>query len=50
MIALPYDYFLIAWFVTGAPRAGGAIALGEILTKVVWYYLHVRIWAQIVFE
>ncbi|MGB5949234.1 MAG: DUF2061 domain-containing protein [Parvibaculum sp.] len=44
------DTFLIAWFVTGAPLAGGAIALGEILTKLVWYYLHERIWAHIDLE
>ncbi|MFZ3035104.1 MAG: DUF2061 domain-containing protein [Parvibaculum sp.] len=41
------DTFLIAWFVTGAPTTGGAIALGEILTKIVWYYVHERIWAHI---
>jgi uncharacterized membrane protein len=41
------DTFLIAWVVTGAPLVGGAIAVGEILTKLVWYYLHERIWAHI---
>lgn len=41
------DTFLIAWVVTGKPMVGGAIALGEILTKLIWYYLHERIWAHI---
>lgn len=44
------DTFLIAWFVTGAPTLGGAIALGEVLTKIVWYYLHERAWAHINIE
>jgi len=41
------DTFLIAWLITGAPMTGGAIALGEILTKLIWYYVHERIWAHI---
>lgn len=41
------DTFLIAWIVTGAPMLGGAIAIGEILTKLVWYYVHERAWAHI---
>jgi uncharacterized membrane protein len=41
------DTFLIAWFVTGKPMLGAGIAMGEVLTKLVWYYLHERIWAHI---
>lgn len=41
------DTFLIAWVVTGNPMMGGGIALGEILTKLIWYYVHERIWAHI---
>ncbi len=41
------DTFLIAWLVTGQPMMGGGIALGEILTKLIWYYLHERVWAHV---
>jgi len=46
-ITASIDTFLIAWFVTGTPWMGGSIALGEILTKLLWYYLHERVWAHV---
>jgi uncharacterized membrane protein len=44
------DTFFIAWIVTGKPLMGGAIALGEVLTKLLWYYVHERVWAHINIE
>lgn len=39
------DTFAISWFMTGRVEIAGSIAGMEIVTKVVWYYLHERIWA-----
>lgn len=39
------DTFAISWFITGRLEIAGSIAALEIVTKVVWYYLHERIWA-----
>jgi sulfate adenylyltransferase large subunit len=41
------DTFVIAAFVTGSPKAAGAVALTEILTKTVLYYFHERMWVLI---
>jgi uncharacterized membrane protein len=41
------DTFIIATFVTGNPKAAGAVALTEILTKTAFYYFHERIWVLI---
>lgn len=41
------DTFIIATFVTGSPKAGGAVALTEILTKTILYYFHERAWVLI---
>jgi sulfate adenylyltransferase large subunit len=41
------DTFIIATFVTGSPKAAGAVALTEILTKTVLYYSHERVWVLI---
>jgi sulfate adenylyltransferase large subunit len=41
------DTFVIATFVTGSPKAAGAVALTEILTKTALYYFHERIWVLI---
>jgi sulfate adenylyltransferase large subunit len=41
------DTFIIATFVTGSPKAGGAVALTEILTKTALYYFHERVWVLI---
>lgn len=41
------DTFLLSWFFTGNPKAAGAIALTEVLTKIVLYYFHERIWSSI---
>jgi sulfate adenylyltransferase large subunit len=41
------DTFIIAAFITGSPKAAGAVALTEILTKTTLYYFHERIWVLI---
>lgn len=41
------DTFLLSWFFTGSPKAAGAIALTEVVTKILLYYFHERIWSSI---
>jgi sulfate adenylyltransferase large subunit len=41
------DTFIIATFITGNPKAAGAVALTEILTKTLLYYFHERVWILI---
>ena len=39
------DTFAISWFLTGKVGLAGSIAALEFATKIVWYYLHERVWA-----
>ena len=39
------DTFAISWFMTGKVEIAGSIAGLEIITKIIWYYLHERVWA-----
>ena len=41
------DTFLLSWFFTGSPKAAGAIAISEVMTKMVLYYFHERAWANV---
>ncbi len=41
------DTFLLGWFFTNSAKVAGAIAVTEVLTKMVLYYLHERTWASI---
>lgn len=41
------DTFLLSWLFTSSVKAAGAIALSEVLTKMVLYYLHERAWSGI---
>jgi uncharacterized membrane protein len=41
------DTFLLSWFFTGSPKAAGAIASTEIITKIALYYFHERVWSGI---
>lgn len=41
------DTFLLSWLFTGSPKAAGAIAVTEVLTKMVLYYFHERAWANV---
>ena len=40
------DTFLISWLITGTVSMAGAIAGIEVITKMILYYFHERIWYQ----
>ena len=41
------DTFLISWLITGQVLLASGIALAEIMTKVVLFWLHERVWNKI---
>ena len=41
------DTFLLSWLFTSSVKAAGAIATTEVLTKMVLYYFHERVWSSI---
>jgi uncharacterized membrane protein len=41
------DTFIISFFVTGKVSLAGTIAAVEVVTKIMIYYLHERVWAAI---
>ena len=41
------DTFLLGWLFTGSPKAAGAIASTEVVTKIGLYYLHERAWTSV---
>jgi uncharacterized membrane protein len=41
------DTFIISYFVTGKVTIAGSIASIEVVTKILIYYLHERVWAMI---
>src|SRR3974390_907946 len=41
------DTFVISWLMTGKTAIAGSIAGSELLTKIVLYYLHERVWASL---
>jgi len=41
------DTFLLGWLFTGSPKAAGAIASTEVITKILLYYFHERAWSSI---
>ena len=43
------DTILISWFITGNPLTGLKIGLAEVITKMVLYYAHERVWYRINF-
>lgn len=38
------DTILLSWFVTGNPFTGLKIGFSEVVTKIILYYLHERVW------
>ena len=40
------DTFLLTWLVTGSPTAGLAVSGLEVITKMILYYFHERIWLK----
>ena len=41
------DTFLISWLITGKPLLATGIAATEVMTKIVLFYGHERIWTRI---
>jgi len=41
------DTFIISFFVTGKASLAGSIAAVEVMTKIIIYYLHERVWAVV---
>jgi sulfate adenylyltransferase large subunit len=41
------DTFIVAFVITGNPKIAGSVAVTEIVTKILIYYLHERVWAFI---
>lgn len=41
------DTFIVAFVITGNPKIAGSVAVTEILTKILIYYLHERVWAWV---
>ena len=38
------DTIIISWIISGNPMTGLKIGLSEVLTKMVFYYIHERMW------
>lgn len=43
------DTMLLAWLISGDPMIGLKVGLAEVLTKMILYYLHERLWYRINF-
>ncbi|GGD85008.1 DUF2061 domain-containing protein [Planktosalinus lacus] len=43
------DTMLISWFITGNPWVGVQIGVAELLTKMLLYYFHERVWYRVSF-
>lgn len=41
------DTMTLAWIITGNPLAGLKIGMSELLTKMILYYLHERVWYRV---
>jgi len=41
------DTFIISWFITGSAGMAGGIAVTEVVTKVVLFWLHERGWNRV---
>ncbi len=43
------DTVIIAWIITGNPMSGLKIGFAEVITKMVLYYIHERVWYRMDF-
>lgn len=41
------DTFLVTFVISGSTKLAGAVAVTEVVTKIVIYYLHERVWALV---
>lgn len=39
------DTFVLSWLITGSAKFAGTIASTEVITKIVLFYFHERVWA-----
>ncbi|MFA5573968.1 MAG: DUF2061 domain-containing protein [Brumimicrobium sp.] len=41
------DTMILAWVISGNPLTGVKIGVAEVLTKIILYYLHERLWFKV---
>ena len=41
------DTMILAWVISGNPLTGFKIGIAEVVTKMVFYYLHERVWYRV---
>jgi uncharacterized membrane protein len=41
------DTFILSWLITGSIKIAGSISLVEVVTKILLFYFHERLWAWI---
>lgn len=41
------DTILLAWLISGSPTAGLKVGFAEVITKLLLYYFHERIWFKV---
>ena len=41
------DTILLAWLISGDPLTGLQIGFAEVITKMIFYYIHERVWFRI---
>jgi uncharacterized membrane protein len=41
------DTFILSWIITGNAAIAGTISALEVITKIVLYYAHERVWLKI---
>ena len=41
------DTFLLTYLITGELKYGAFVATGEVITKLILYYIHERAWAHV---
>lgn len=41
------DTIVISWVITGNPFTGFKIGISEVITKIILYYIHERVWNRI---
>ena len=41
------DTMLLAWLISGNPMTGLKIGFAEVITKMIFYYLHERVWYKL---
>ena len=42
-----FDTIILAWFISGDPFTGLKVGIAEVITKMLLYYLHERLWFKV---